>query len=160
MDLREVLSATGTLGVGASLVAGVGFMVKRYLERNDKHEEQVTKAYRKVLKFIASYRGEMDLLKVLADPNQEQHHEDYAATNISHEMAVKLIEENRPDTGSEFAEAAKAVIAYWDHESSLLWMRDYETFIPAPSIEDRLARLEAAVPKRYRKRANPGSLNI
>jgi hypothetical protein len=113
-------------------------------------------AYREVLASVAALRAAMDILETDFDWNTAPSPEAFAPTNDLHQKAVSQIERNRADTGSTFADAARAVIEFWDTCRNHMWERMYDAQPILPSVEQRLQALHEAIPDSYRDRVAPG----
>jgi hypothetical protein len=132
------------------------FFLTRHFNRRDKHDDVRIAAYRAVLVSIDLLNSAMDRLVSEYGFVHELTHEALAPTNELTKKTADLIESNRADTGSAFADAAYSVIAFWDHLVHYMWERDYDHDPIVPPIEERKASLYTAIPTSYRKKVAPG----
>jgi hypothetical protein len=138
--------------LGASSVGGV---LGSILTRRHALKDQRIGSYKAVVGALSALRSAGQQLADGFDYNQEPRHQDFAPTNEAIRRAYDVIEQQRPETGSAFADAAKFVVRFWDEETDLLWERDYENGA-MPRLPEREEAMYNKIPAKYRSRVAPG----
>jgi hypothetical protein len=98
----------------------------------------------------------MERLESGFDYNRQPQPEDFTPYNELQTKTADLIEHHRADTGHVFADAAKAVLHFWDLSTDHMWEGMYDAPPILPAFQARESALYDAIPESFRKRVAPG----